>query len=302
MAGVIFNYEGTYISVQCNTNEGVVGVIKRFLLKIGKREDNKLNYLYNGILIDKNLTFNEQANELDKKQKMMNILVTDINSIRNEVKPLMSKDIICPECEENIFIEIKNFKINFHGCKNNHNINNISLFNYEDTQIIDNNKIICDICKLNNNNNNTFNFKFYICTTCNKNICPLCKSIHERNHKIISYDDKNYICKIHNESFIKYCKTCNDNICIICEKNHKNHDIFELSKILINKEDLIRTNENLKNIIGNFNYKVNLIKEVLGKMVKLLDAYYKINNEIVNNYNMNKRNYHILKNLNYLKK
>ena len=36
-------------------------------------------------------------------------------------------------------------------------------------------------------------------------------------------------------------------------------------------------------------------------MVKILETYYKVNNNIINSYNINKRNYHNLQNLNYLK-
>ena len=35
-------------------------------------------------------------------------------------------------------------------------------------------------------------------------------------------------------------------------------------------------------------------------MVNILDLYNKINKIIINNYNMNKRNYHILQNIYYL--
>ena len=36
-------------------------------------------------------------------------------------------------------------------------------------------------------------------------------------------------------------------------------------------------------------------------MIDLLELYYKINNDIINNYNKSKRNYNLLQNLNYLK-
>ena len=120
----------------------------------------------------------------------------------NEIKEAISKDIICPECKENTLIDINNFKINFHDCKNNHNMNK-KMNEFENTQKININKIICDICNINNKGN-THNNDFYICNTCNKNICPLCKSNHDKNHNIINYDDKRYICKKHNDSFIKY--------------------------------------------------------------------------------------------------
>ena len=42
---------------------------------------------------------------------------------------MISKDIICPECKENIILDIKNFNINLKGCKNKHEINNVLLLN-----------------------------------------------------------------------------------------------------------------------------------------------------------------------------
>ena len=53
-------------------------------------------------------------------------------------------------------------------------------------------------------------------------LCPLCKSSHNKNHNIINYNDKNYICNKHNELFIKYCNECRENMCMLCENEHKN--------------------------------------------------------------------------------
>ena len=97
---------------------------------------------------------------------------------------------------------------------------------------------------------------FYTCNTCNKNIWPLCKSVQDLNHLIINYDDKNYVCKKHNEAFIKYCKKCDENICIICEKDHKSLYIYEFVKILIRKEKVIKIKEELKNIFDKFKPKI----------------------------------------------
>jgi len=36
-------------------------------------------------------------------------------------------------------------------------------------------------------------------------------------------------------------------------------------------------------------------------MINIMDIYYKINNNIIDNYDINKRNYYNLKNLNYIK-
>ena len=50
-------------------------IINRFLIKLEKKEKN-LYYLYNGTKIIYELRFNEQANDIDKNRKKMNILVT----------------------------------------------------------------------------------------------------------------------------------------------------------------------------------------------------------------------------------
>ena len=287
MAEVIFNLEGNITIIQSDINDKMKDIINKFLIKINKQEDN-LYYLYNGNRIKYDISFIEQANELDKNRKKMNILVINNNENNNDIKPIISKEIICPECKENILMDINNFKINLKGCKNNHIQNNILLNLYKETQKIDLSNIICDICK-ENNKNNTHENEFYRCNTCNKKICPLCKSIHDKNHIIINYDDKNFICNLHNDNITKHCNTCNIDICILCENKHKDHDTLDFRQILIDKEDIIKINNNLKDIIDKYKYKINIIKEIFDKMINILDIYYKINNDIINNYNIDKK-------------
>ena len=180
---VIFNYEGVKTIIQCNINEKMEDIINKFLNKIENKENN-LFYLYNGRQINKELTFNEQANELDKNGKIMNILVTKSEKeIEEKEEITISKNIICPQCKENALIDINDFKINFHDCKNDHNINDIKLFEIEKNQKIILNSIKCHICNINHKSNKS-NHEFYFCHTCNKNICHICKSKHDKNHII----------------------------------------------------------------------------------------------------------------------
>ena len=65
----------------------------------------------------------------------MNIIVTNGEDNKNEDKEIKTKGVICPECKENILIDIDNFKINFHDCQNNHNIYK-ALNEFKETQII----------------------------------------------------------------------------------------------------------------------------------------------------------------------
>ena len=298
MAEVIFNYEGIDTIIKCNINEKMKEIINRFLLEIGKNEnDNNLKYIYGANIINYELTFIQQIKELDKNNNKIKIIVESNNENNKEI---ISKDIICPECGENILINIKGFKINLYGCKNGHKINNILINNYEKNQKLDLSKIICNQCR-ENNMSNAVNNKFYICNTCNKNICLLCKSKHDNNHKIIEYNDKNYICKKHNESFNKYCKECNENICILCESEHNNHGIIDLRTIIPNKDELMKNMKDLKLIIDKFKNKIEKIKEIFNRIINMMEIYYKINNNIINNYNINKRNYIKLMNLNNIK-
>ena len=203
MIEAIFIYEGQQIIIQCNLEDKMKDIINKFKSKI-KEEDNNLYYIYNGNKINEELKFSQIIN--NKEEKIINILV-----YKNENgKEIISNKIICPECKENILINIKNYKINLYQCKNGHKIENILLNEYENTQKIDLSKIICNECHKSSQNNIE---EFYICNECKFNLCPLCKFNHDKNHNIINYNDKNCICTKHNEKYIKYCKECKKNLC-----------------------------------------------------------------------------------------
>ena len=76
--------------------------------------------------------------------------------------------------------------------------------------------------------------------------------------------------------------------------------MFDLGKIIIQKDDLLQLSKSLKNVFNTFKMRINRT-ELLDKVENLLDIYYKINDDFINNYNMNKINYHKLKYLNYIK-
>jgi len=117
-------------------DDKIKDIIKNFLIKI-KGEDNNYFYLYNGTSIIKELTFKELANDFDKNRRKMDILVTKNDKEQIKIKSIISKDLICPECKQNILIGIMNFKINLFRCKYNHSYNNILLYLFEETQKID---------------------------------------------------------------------------------------------------------------------------------------------------------------------
>ena len=299
MTKAFFYYQEKNYEVQCNTNEKMQIIIERFETMIEQKENNNLMFLYHDSEVNNDLTYIEQLNELDKSSKKMNIKVL------KKIDPITkSKEIICPVCEENILIKINHdFKINLYGCKNNHNLNNLSLNQFEDMQKIYLNEIICENCNETCQNHLTRNGQFFICLTCNKNLCLPCKNQHEKNnnHIIIEYENKNYKCQSHGESFIKYCKKCNKDLCILYEKEHANHNPIDLGKIIPDKEELIKIKSELKYSVDEFIDKANQIIQMLKYMKNIMKIYYKINDDLINNFNISKINYYDFQNLDYLK-
>ena len=150
MSQVIFNYKGRNTIIQCNENEKMKDIFLRFCSK-PKVDRNHLLFTYDGKSgndLNEELTFIQMANSMDKQRKIMNFLVDNIKEIDNNENNnnsiMKSKDIICPECGENINIKIKNYKISLYDCKNGHKIDNLSLDEFEESQNIDLSKIICE--------------------------------------------------------------------------------------------------------------------------------------------------------------
>ena len=270
MSIVSFSYKGSGTIIQCQENKKMRDIYNKFGNKV-EQDINKLYFMYNGDIIDMELNYKDIINEVDKKRNKINILVEEYKKEDiNEKNKIISKDIICPECKENILIIMNdNYKINLNGCKNGHNFNNILLNEFENKQMIDISKIICDGCQ--NNKSNTHNNEMYKCIECKKNICPLCKLNHDKNHKIINYELQDYICNNHLEIFTKYCNDCKKDICRKCEREHKKHNSISLGEIIPdnNNEELKKYIDKLKTEIDDIIIKLKNIKDNL-------ELYYKI--------------------------
>jgi len=183
--------------------------------------------------------------------------------------------------------------------KNNHKKNSLLLSEYEDTQKTNLSKILCSQC--NENKDKVFKKEIYYCCSCDINLCPLCRSIHNKNHDVIKYEDKNYICKNHNDSYAKYFKECKMNICFLCKDEHNNHEIFNLENIMMNKKDFINQLEDFRNTFDKVKIDIEKIKDILNNVINIIELYYKINNDIINWYENKNKNYYILKNINEFK-
>ena len=109
MAQVEFQYNSISTIIQCNEDQKMSEICNNFISK-SNLDENNLNFIYNGIAgkqFDKNLTFNQMANSLDKTKKKMNILVINNTIIDNNDEDALvrAKNIICPKCVVDIKIK-----------------------------------------------------------------------------------------------------------------------------------------------------------------------------------------------------
>ena len=292
MIKIEFNYNQQIIEIQSNTNEIFQEAINKYLQKSLLEPESVIFYI-NDQPINPEKTIESQMNSLNKNNNSIKVLVLKIDSPKQIF--IKSKDIICPICQGLCRIKYDDLSITLYDCEKNHTTN-LPIMKFDEMQKINISNIICNQCKLNNKGE-TYNHDFYICLTCKQNICPLCKSKHENNHNIIKYEEKNYICSKHNDIFFKYCQDCKMNICILCENEHKRHKMIFFG-------DLISKIEEIKNKLKEKKKEIELFKENINKVIieldnfmKIIDKYIDINKEMLDNYDIKKKNYIILSNI-----
>ena len=122
----------------------------------------------------------------------------------------------------------------------------------------------------------------------------MCKESHDDNHIIINYELKNFICDKHGDNYNLYCKTCKENMCICCENEHEAHEIISFGKIIPNKSEFNNYLNKLKDDISKFKNEVKNIVNILEKIMENFDIYYQINTNIINSFNIKRKNYEIL--------
>ena len=296
MIKIYILYQDKETCIQGTNNEKMLNIFKKFYNNIGKHDANSLIFLYNGNLVNEELTFEQVANNIDRNRSIMKLIAfePEISDEKNKLKK--SNQIICPTCRELAQIKLKNHKISIYGCKNNHKIEDLNINEFETSQLIDESKIICDKCKEKNKAEIKDN-KFYICNTCNLNFCPLCKTKHDKTHNIIDYESKYFICGIHNERYGSFCKTCNKNICVECEEDHDDHDFISYGKLFIKKNDLENKLKEFKLSIEKFKEDIEGIKAILQNVIDYFEKFYKLNDELVHNNYIKNRNYQALNNI-----
>ena len=293
-----FNFNDVKVIIQSNIEEKMEDIINSYIQKENLTKDNKF-FMYNGAIVDEKLELNRIINNIDRERKFLNILVNETME-NNQNEEIISKDFVCPECYENILITFGDYKLNY-TCKNNHCKKQFALKNFDELMKINLKKIVCGECK-EKTKYSSYQNEFYFCLDCKLNLCPLCKSSHLKGHKIVNYNDRNYICDIHNEKFNKYCVTCNKNVCFYCEMEHKEHNnLINLQSMIIDKDKLKSEMDETGKMIDLIKKYINEIKHKLDETLKNIEIFYNTNKIFVENYDIMKRNYQILKNLNEIK-
>ena len=91
---IIFEYNGIKTTIQCNKNEKIRNIMKKYEKKV-EIDINKVYLLYNGNKVNEELSFEELANKEDKMMNMMDIIINEINNntiIENNVEKKMNKE------------------------------------------------------------------------------------------------------------------------------------------------------------------------------------------------------------------
>ena len=292
-----FFCNGQKTTIQSKSNEKMKDIIDKVLIKLDKTKDS-IYFIYGGKYLNEDLTFEEIANSQDKERKTISVITYDIEKDTNSKREMfkLSKNIICPDCKEDIILAIKDYKITLFDCKNGHKRENILLKDFDETQNIDESLIFCDDCKAANKST-TYQNRIYKCNTCQQILCPLCRNKHDKTHYIIDYEQKFFICNIHNDLFFSYCQNCKKNICLGCEKEHVEHKIITFGRIMPDMNQINKQLTELKSAIDKYKKDINEIISTLNNLIQNLDYYYSISFRIVNNYEIKNRNYSIFQNI-----
>ena len=232
------------------------------------------------------------------------------NETNENINKLFNKprDIICPECGENAFIKIDNYRIKLFGCKNEHIIDNILLSEFDDCQYEGLSKIKSQDSNIKIKTNQK------LCNDSNMNLCD--ESIHKNNNNSNYCINNNLDSMNQNKRNNLYsCKTCKMILCSYCQNNHKKkkHEILEYNNILYQKDYLRELLEQIKyqkneliKIINKIQEKQkqenqkqeNQKEDILNNVKNNIDIFYSIHSDIFKNYNYNKYNYTIIENIN----
>ena len=254
MVEIEFEYFQNNILIKANIDDCFSTVFYDFYKK-AEIEPNSVIFTIESKRISEQQKVIDIINETKKLNERIIIKVFPLNIDFNHPMFEQSKEIICPKCLKQCRIKIIDYSIKLYDCKNNHSTI-IRLDEFYQSQKIYLKNIKCNICKIKNLGNTNINQSLF-CQNCKINICSLCKNNHDNSHSIINYEQKNYICQNHHESFVKYCHDCKMNICIKCSEAHSEHNIESFEDIITEPDNKKIELEKIKNEINilNNNFK-----------------------------------------------
>ena len=145
MINVCFNYEGKEIKIPCKESDLIREILGRFEAKVNV-DINKLHFLYNGDMLNRDKRLDSLLNNESKQNKCIHILaITEADSEKiNALRK--SEDVICPKCYRPGRLLFDHLNVILF-CNIGHTTGNLSLEEYEKTQKINESKIIYNICK-----------------------------------------------------------------------------------------------------------------------------------------------------------
>ena len=308
---LIIKFEKKEIKLNTERNNLLIKIIN----DICSKENIKISdfiFFHEGeqLIIDDKLKIGDiyKDNEDNNIIKITAVSIIKDKEQKNEkdIGKIINKNIICPKCKRYIMIHFDDYKINLSKCDKDHMFRNILLNNFYSTQQYDS-KLLLSQQKENN-------LKIDISQECAPTpISSFKSSSKEINNDVI--DNINYYstqCIKHNVKYSSYCLDCKKNLCSECELNHNInrdskfiHKIIHFYEILSNNDEYINK---LKNEMEKFRLKLALLKIEINKITNILnnvmsnyEIYYKIYNDMVSNYNIETRNYHVLKNITNIK-
>ncbi len=220
--------------------------------------NNQLDDLIKKMLIidyKKRITWNDYFNHpfFKNENKLQDIKFPDINF---EILNNNNFQFRCKDCYniplfgllyENLEVKIES------RCQNGHyNIEKLEDF-YNRNLSNSFSSIECCIGNEKQQYEDTFSY----CSECNTFICPNHLNEHEHKQTILYSKLDNY-CSEHDKKLISFCKKCSINLCEDCKNNHLEHDIIEIDSIKLNKNEIEKCENNLKE--SEINYKNFIIK------------------------------------------
>ena len=145
MSQVIYSYNGNKTTIFCDAKDKLKDINKKFLSKTNFKQGV---FLYNEMLFNEDMTFNELINGVDKSRNCINIKVDKMENLDSNNK----NSCLCDVTND------KHYKIIINDI-NGYLNGNIILDEFENSKEEDISKISCDFC--DKKKSETFQNKFF---------------------------------------------------------------------------------------------------------------------------------------------